>query len=68
MKSDMEAVYFLTVREAEEIAEQHEDDEDWELWGDTEAIYLGEMKGQKATSTSARMNTNTNGQTVNLET
>lgn len=44
MKSEMEAVYFLTVREAEEIAEQHEDDEDWELWGDTEAIYLGEMK------------------------
>lgn len=47
MKSDMEAVYFLTVREAETFAEQHEDDEDWEIWGDAEAIYLGEMKMKK---------------------
>ena len=44
MKSDMELVYFLTVRAAEMLAESHEDEEDWELWGDSEAVYLGEMK------------------------
>lgn len=44
MKSDMEPVYFLTVREAEMLAESHEDEEEWELWGDGEAVYLGEMK------------------------
>lgn len=44
MKSNMEPVYFLTVREAEMLAESHEDEEDWELWGESEAVYLGEMK------------------------
>lgn len=41
-------VYFLSIKQAIELAEQHEDDEDWELWGDTEAIYLGEMKMKRA--------------------
>lgn len=44
MKSDMEAVYFLTVREAEEIAEAHECDENWDIWQDDVAIYLGEVR------------------------
>ena len=64
MKSDMEAVYFLTVREAEEIAEAHEHDENWDIWQDDVAIYLGEVKRKEreiaAKMTGAHHETKTN--------
>ena len=44
MKSDIEPVYYLTIREAEMLAESHETEEEWELWDDCVALYLGEIK------------------------
>ena len=44
MKSDIGPVYFLTVREAEIIAESHGNEEEWELFDDCVALYLGEIK------------------------
>lgn len=53
MKSDKDAVYFLTVQEAEEIAGQHDGDEDWDIWEDQTAIEKAEAKeeAEKAAKT-----------------
>ena len=40
MKSE-EYVYFLTVREAREIASRHEEEEEWDIWKDAEAQEKG---------------------------
>lgn len=36
-----EYVYFLSVKEANEIATKHESDEKWDLWADDEAQSKG---------------------------
>ena len=36
-----EYVYFLTVKQAQEIAAKHSDDAEWDIWTDAEAIAKG---------------------------
>ena len=38
------AVYLLTVAQANRIASQHENDPNWEIWDDDEAILIGNIK------------------------
>jgi hypothetical protein len=37
-------VYLLTVAQANRIASQHENNPDWEIWNDDEAILIGNIK------------------------
>ena len=37
MKSITNAAYFLTIRQANEIAARHKDDDGWDFWEDLEA-------------------------------
>jgi hypothetical protein len=39
--SERSLVYFLTVEHAKQIAERHERDETWDIWGDEEAQLAG---------------------------
>lgn len=36
-----EYVYFLSVKQAMELAKKHEDEDDWDIWNDAEAIAKG---------------------------
>lgn len=36
-----EYVYFLSVKEAQEIAAKHADEAEWDIWADTEAQSKG---------------------------
>lgn len=36
-----EYVYFLTVKQAQEIAAKHESEPEWDIWTDAEAIAKG---------------------------
>ncbi len=36
-----EYVYFLSVKQAMELAKKHEDEDDWDIFSDTEAIAKG---------------------------
>jgi predicted TPR repeat methyltransferase len=44
-------VYFLTIQEAEMFAQQHETEEDWDLWTDAEVLnYIHESIQEESAS------------------
>ncbi len=45
-------VYFLTIQEAEMFAQQHEADENWDLWTDGEVLEFAHLNIVKMESAS----------------